>query len=168
MERFGAMTVSVRAVDLHDEKDAAELLRLLNGYARDPMGGGSPLSAFTRANLISRVKALNNFHAGLAWDESSGQAVGLINCIVGFSTFAAAPLLNVHDVVVESGSRGKGVGALLMAYAEKLAHDLRCCKLTLEVLSENHVAQRTYVRAGFRPYVLDPTAGHALLMVKSL
>ena len=55
-----------------------------------------------------------------------------------------------------------------MAYAEKLAHDLRCCKLTLEVLSENHVAQRAYVRAGFRPYVLDPTAGHALLMVKSL
>lgn len=162
------MSITVRAVDLNDENHAAELLRLLDGYARDPMGGGSPLSAFTYANLISRLKTLNNFHAGLAWDEASHRAVGLINCIVGFSTFAAAPLLNVHDVVVESESRGKGVGAALMAYAEKLGRELKCCKMTLEVLSENHVAQRAYVRAGYHPYVLDPAAGHATLMVKPL
>ena len=162
------MSVTVSAVDLNDENHAAELLRLLDGYARDPMGGGSSLSDFTRANLISRLRLLTNFHAGLAWDETSHRAVGLINCIVGFSTFAAAPLLNVHDVVVESGSRGKGVGAALMVYAERLAHELRCCKLTLEVLSENHIAQRAYARAGYRPYALDPNAGHALLMVKAL
>lgn len=163
-----ALSIVVRAVDLSDENHAAELLRLLDGYARDPMGGGYPLSAFTHANLISRLKTLNNFHAGLAWDEASHRAVGLINCIVGFSTFAAAPLLNVHDVVVENASRGKGVGGALMAYAEQLARDLHCCKLTLEVLSENHIAQRAYVRAGYKPYVLDPAAGHATLMVKPL
>ena len=162
------MSVVVRAVDLHNENHAVELLRLLDGYARDPMGGSSALSDFTRTNLISRLKALNNFHAGLAWEEPSGRALGLINCIVGFSTFAAAPLLNVHDVVVENGSRGKGIGAALMAYAEQLAHELHCCKLTLEVLSENHIAQRAYARAGYKPYVLDPTAGNALLMVKPL
>ena len=163
-----ASSVVVRAVNLNDENHAAELLRLLDGYARDPMGGSSPLSAFTHANLVSQLKKLNNFHAGLAWDGSSNHAVGLINCIVGFSTFAAAPLLNVHDVVVENGSRGKGVGAALMGYAEQLACELNCCKLTLEVLSENHIAQRAYVRAGYKPYVLDPAAGHATLMVKPL
>ena len=162
------MSIGVRAVNLENPNDAAELLRLLDGYACDSMGGGVPLSDFTRANLIPGLKNLSNFHAGLAWDEQTKAAVGLINCIVGFSTFAAAPLLNVHDVVVESGSRGKGVGAALMAYAEQLGRELKCCKMTLEVLSENHIAQRAYTRAGYKPYVLDPAAGHATLMVKSL
>ncbi len=162
------MSIAVRAVDLNDENQAAELLRLLDGYAQDAMGGGAALSESTRANLIPSLKRLSNFHAGLAWDESSNRAVGLINCIVGFSTFAAAPLLNVHDVVVEKTSRGKGIGAALMTYAEQLGRELKCCKMTLEVLSENYVAQRAYARAGYQPYVLDPAAGHATLMVKNL
>ena len=36
-----------------------------------------------------------------------GVAVGLVNCIEGFSTFACRPLVNVHDVVVRESHRGR-------------------------------------------------------------
>jgi GNAT superfamily N-acetyltransferase len=162
--------IVVRAANLASEKDASALLDLLNHYAQDPMGGGQALSDATLENLIARLKLLTNFHAALAWtgEEDQAQAVGLINCLIGFSTFAATPLLNVHDLVVRADHRGKGIGSALLGHAERLARDLGCCKMTLEVLSENTIAQRSYVRVGFRPYVLDPAAGHALLMVKPL
>jgi GNAT superfamily N-acetyltransferase len=94
--------------------------------------------------------------------------VGLIDCFAGFSTFAAKPLLNVHDIVVRQGLRGKGIGQALLAWAEERAKQLGCCKLTLEVLSNNTRAMSSYTQAGFAPYVLDPAAGHALLMQKFL
>lgn len=162
--------ITVRAVNLDAAKDAAALLHLLDHYAKDPMGGGTPLTASTLENLIPRLKQLPNFHSALAWSGGTDgeKAVGLINCLIGFSTFAAAPLLNVHDIVVQADQRGKGIGSALLGHAEHLARSLGCCKMTLEVLSENTIAQRSYVRVGFRPYVLDPAAGHALLMVKPL
>lgn len=162
--------ITVRTVNLDVEQDATALLNLLDHYAQDPMGGGHPLTESTREHLIPRLKQVSNFHAALAWadDGADKQAVGLINCLIGFSTFAAAPLLNVHDLVVRDDHRGKGIGSALLGHAEHLARDLGCCKMTLEVLSENTIAQRSYVRVGFRPYVLDPAAGHALLMVKPL
>jgi len=162
--------IVVRAANLESERDAIALVEMLNHYAKDPMGGGHPLPDSTLEQLIPRLKQLTNFHGALAWagEEEKAQAVGLINCLIRFSTFAAAPLLNVHDIVVRSDHRGKGIGSALLGHAERLARDLGCCKMTLEVLSENTIAQRSYVRVGFRPYVLDPAAGHALLMVKPL
>jgi len=41
-----------------------------------------------------------------------------------------------------------------------------CCKLTLEVLTGNLVALRSYERFGFAPYALDPAAGQASFMQK--
>ena len=162
--------IAVRAAKLDGDRDASALVRLLNHYAMDPMGGGHALADSTLEHLIPRLQQLPNFHAALAWagEGDDLHAVGLINCLIGFSTFAAAPLLNVHDLVVHSDYRGKGIGTALLGHAERLARELGCCKMTLEVLSENTVARRSYVRAGFQPYVLDPNAGHALLMVKPL
>ncbi len=154
------------AVDLEDEAIAKALLDLLDHYARDPMGGGGGLSAYARANLVRELKQLPSFHGALAW--SGDQAVGLINCFAGLSTFAAKPLLNIHDIVVRDDSRGQGVGRALLHWAEQQARALGCCKLTLEVLSNNTPAMAAYRRAGFVPYVLDPAAGHALFLQKSL
>ena len=106
------------------------------------------------------------FHGALAF--LGEKPVGLINCFAGFSTFAAKPLLNIHDVVVHADVRGQGIAQSLLQWAENQARQLGCCKLTLEILSNNIPAMRSYQRAGFEPYVLDPAAGHALLMQKYL
>jgi GNAT superfamily N-acetyltransferase len=156
----------VVAVDLENEAISKAWLELLDHYARDPMGGGIGLSDYAKANLVSQLKDLPSFHGALAF--SGDEAVGLINCFAGFSTFAAKPLLNIHDIVTHADRRGQGIGQALLQWAEERAHELGCCKLTLEVLSNNTRAMLAYQRAGFAPYVLDPAAGQALFLQKYL
>ena len=160
------MSLHVAAVDLYDPAQAAIWLDLLDHYARDPMGGGEGLSDYAKLNLVHTIRQVPGFHGALAWLD--GEAVGLIDCFAGFSTFAAKPLLNVHDIVVHASRRGQGIAQALLAWAGQRAGELGCCKLTLEVLSNNARAMAAYRRAGFVPYVLDPAAGHALLMQKYL
>jgi len=160
------MPVEVLRLDLAQTEQAAACLELLDHYAADPMGGGTGLDPAVRAALVPALGGLPNFLGGLAW--SDGTAVGLINCFTGFSTFAARPLLNIHDIVVHADWRGQGVGQALLAFAEEQARGLGCCKLTLEVLSGNATALRSYELAGYAPYVLDPAAGQALFLQKKL
>jgi GNAT superfamily N-acetyltransferase len=158
------MTLRIAAVDLQNEAISAVWLDLLDYYARDPMGGGTGLSDFAKANLVGELKTLPTFHGALAF--AGDEAVGLINCFAGFSTFAARPLLNIHDIVVRDDRRGQGIGQALLHWAEQRARQLGCCKLTLEVLSNNAKAMASYELAGFASYVLDPQAGHALFLQK--
>lgn len=160
------MSLTVVPLDLSDLAQAEIWLQLLDHYAQDPMGGGDGLSDYAKLNLVATMREVPGFHGALAWLD--GQAVGLIDCFAGFSTFAARPLLNVHDIVVHRDVRGRGVGQALLAWAEARARELGCCKLTLEVLSNNTRAMRSYEQAGFAPYVLDPAAGHALFLQKYL
>ena len=160
------MTLRVVAVDLENEAISKIWLELLDHYAHDPMGGGTGLSDYAKTNLVRELKDLPTFHGALAF--SGEEAVGLINCFAGFSTFAAKPLLNIHDIVTRADRRGQGVGQALLQWAEQRARQLGCCKLTLEVLSNNTRAMVAYQRAGFAPYVLDPAAGHALFLQKYL
>lgn len=160
------MNLRVDAVDLYDPTQAKIWLGLLDHYAQDPMGGGDGLSDYAKLNLVHAIREVPGFHGALAWLD--GQAVGLIDCFAGFSTFAARPLLNVHDIVVHESLRGQGIGQALLGWAEQRARQLGCCKLTLEVLSNNKRAMASYQQAGFVPYALDPAAGHALLMQKYL
>lgn len=160
------MTITIEAIDLTQAAHARALLELLDHYARDPMGGGTPLSAEAHEHLVPRLRQRGDFFGFLAC--SGDRAVGLIHCFEGFSTFAARPLLNVHDIAVHADYRGQGIGKQLLAAAETLARARGCCKLTLEVLSHNHAALHAYRQAGFTPYELDPAAGQALFMHKRL
>jgi GNAT superfamily N-acetyltransferase len=160
------LAIIVRRVDLTAADDGAALLDLLDHYARDPMGGGAALAPEVRHALIARLAATPHYRGALAL--KAGRAVGLINCFFGFSTFAARPLLNVHDLVVRDDARGAGIGQALLAWAESEARAAGCCKVTLEVLTGNAVALRAYQRAGFLPYELDPAAGQAVLLQKKL
>ena len=156
----------ITAVDLKNGPISESWLELLDHYARNPMGGGRGLSEYAKAHLVEQLKNLPTFHGALAFDGDV--AVGLINCFAGFSTFAAKPLLNIHDVVVRQDRRRQGIGQALLVWAESRARQLGCCKLTLEVLGNNVNAMASYKRAGYAPYELDPAAGHALLMQKNL
>lgn len=163
-----AMTASlvIQATNFDEPRHADAFIDLLEHYARDPMGGGAGLSAYAKDNLVHELRAVPSFHGALAL--AGDEAVGLINCFTGFSTFVARPLLNIHDIVTRREWRGRGVGQALLQWAEARARQLGCCKLTLEVLSNNARAMASYERAGFAPYVLDPAAGQALFLQKNL
>jgi len=159
-------SVEIVQVDLVQSRHAADLLRLMDAYAADEMGGGTPLEVAVRDRLIAALQDQPSYVGLLAYEGA--RAVGLANCFRGFSTFRAAPLLNLHDLVVAPGHRGRGIGAQLLAAVAQKAGDLGCCKVTLEVQSENRVAQSAYRRAGFAPYTLDAALGHAMFWQKLL
>lgn len=149
-----------------DPSHAAALVDLLDHYARDPAGGGEPLSDFARGNLVASLAARPFVFSVLAFEGNT--PVGLINAIEGFSTFACKPLVNVHDVVVAAGHRGRGIAAQMFAEVEGIARERGACKLTLEVLDGNAVARALYQRLGFSAYQLDPAMGNAQFLHKWL
>ena len=78
--------------DLHNRQHGEALVYLLNEYAKDEMGGGSPLADEVKANLAQALAARSGAHVLLAWVD--GQPAGVATCFEGFSTFACRPLLN--------------------------------------------------------------------------
>jgi len=158
--------VRISQADYNNPVHAGALVQLLDAYAQDPAGGGSPLSDFAKANLVTELAKRPQAFSVLAFDADA--PVGLVNCIEGFSTFACKPLVNVHDIVVLSSYRGQRVGQQMLALVEKIAMQRGACKLTLEVLSGNISAITLYQRIGFAAYQLDPAMGSAQFLQKWL
>ncbi|NCT99592.1 MAG: GNAT family N-acetyltransferase [Comamonadaceae bacterium] len=157
---------SVRPADYGRPSDARAIVALLDAYASDPAGGGEPLSDFARSRLVPELASRPQAFSVLAFDGEA--AVGLVNCIEGFSTFKCLPLVNVHDVAVLASHRGRGIAEAMLVEVERLARERGACKLTLEVLSGNAPAMRLYQRVGFEGYQLDPAMGTAQFLQKWL
>ena len=161
----GAPALTIGLADYTDPRDAADVVALLDAYARDPMGGGEPLAEAVKARLAGDLAANPQAFSLLA--RLDGEAVGLANCFMGYSTFAAAPLVNIHDLAVLPDRRGAGIGKALLAAIEAEALKRGACKVTLEVLSGNP-ARHLYEACGYGDYQLDPATGHALFWQKRL
>jgi ribosomal protein S18 acetylase RimI-like enzyme len=158
------MPLHILPVDYQNPAHRQALVMLLDAYAQDPMGGGEALAQDVKARLCDDLAARTDAASFIAWLNDA--PVGLVNCIEGYSTFKAQPLMNIHDIAVLPGHRGAGVGQALLAAAEQHAKDRGCCKLTLEVLTGNARALKSYLGFGFEPYALDPAAGQASFMQK--
>lgn len=158
--------IDIVKADLNSAIHVEAIIQLMDEYACDPMGGGEKLPDYVKANLPSELAKRPSIHVILAFVHS--QPAGLLVCLEGFSTFACKPLLNIHDVIVSLPYRGKGLSKLMLQKAEDIALELGCCKLTLEVLEGNHVAQSAYRSFGFGSYELDPQMGKALFWQKKL
>ena len=139
---------------------------MVDAYSRDAMGDGKPLDQDVRMRLIPGLKRHPTTLIFLAFNDD--QPVGAAVCFIGFSSFAAKPLINIHDFVVLPTSRRKGIGRRLLEAVEAKAMELGCCKLTLEVMDKNHQAVRMYQAAGFERYALQEEAGAAIFMSKAL
>ena len=139
---------------------------LLNHYAQDPMGGGHALSADLLQQLPAELAKRPHAFSVLAF--VGGEPAGLVNCFEGFSTFACRPLVNVHDVVVKESFRGLGLSQKMLQKVEEIARQRGCCKITLEVLEGNPVAQASYRKFGFDDSIFDPAHGRMLFWSKAL
>jgi ribosomal protein S18 acetylase RimI-like enzyme len=154
--------IRVCRVDYADPAHAQALVALLDAYAHDPMGGGAGLSDYAKTHVVPGLASRPQAFSVLALAQDAAQTpVGLVNCIEGFSTFAAKPLVNIHDVIVLPDWRGQGVAGAMLEAVTQIARERGACKLTLEVLSGNQKALRTYAKLGFNAYQLDPEAGTA-------
>ncbi|NWA44634.1 GNAT family N-acetyltransferase [Pseudomonas reactans] len=145
---------------------AEAIALLLNHYAKDPMGGGHGLDPDLLAQLPAELAKRAHAFSVLAF--VNGEPAGLVNCFEGFSTFACRPLVNVHDVVVKDRFRGLGLSQKMLQKVEEIARQRGCCKITLEVLEGNAVAQSAYRKFGFDDSIFDPAHGRMLFWSKPL
>jgi ribosomal protein S18 acetylase RimI-like enzyme len=158
--------LTVIEADLANPRHQEAVVHLVNMYARDPMGQGRDLAEDVRRDLISGLRRhpttliLLALHGDLP--------VGIAVCFVGFSTFAARPLINIHDLAVTPEYRGQGAGRALLEHIEAKGRALGCDKLTLEVNADNLPAQALYTRCGFGDGKPDGRIGRVWFLQKRL
>ncbi|XOV80204.1 MAG: GNAT family N-acetyltransferase [Aestuariibacter sp.] len=160
------MTTEIVIVDFNNPLHCRDLPEMLDSYACDPMGGGTPLAEKIKAQLMTELSKLPYYVGFLVYQND--KPVAFANCFMGFSTFACKALLNIHDFAVLPEHRGQGLSQMLMKAIAAKAKELGCCKLTLEVLSGNASAINAYKKFGFTLYQLDEKAGTAQFMECSL
>jgi len=160
------MKIDIIQADYKNKQHGIDLLMLLNAYALDPMGGGDALSPYVQQNLIETLANRVGVFTVLCYVE--GKPAGIVNCVEGFSTFNCKPLVNIHDCGVLSEYRGLGLTGKMFQEVENIAKSKDCCKLTLEVLEGNVIAQNAYKKLGFSGYELDPELGKAIFWQKKL
>lgn len=131
------------SIDYHKEM----LVGLMNDYISDEMGGGKLIEGLKAKKLVEGLQA----HPSklILFAALNGKIVGLTNCFVNFGTFAVAPFINIHDIIVNKEARGYGAGRALMGAIVKKAKELGCAKITLEVREDNQLAQNLYKSMGF-------------------
>ncbi len=157
-------TIEIVEACLDRAEHQRAVVELLDAYARDPKGNGKPLADNVKRELIAGLQRHPTTHVFLAY--ASDRPVGIAVCFLGFSTFAARPLLNLHDFAVLAEYRGQGIARQLLEAVEAKARELGCCKLTLEVDEHNHRARQLYRAAGFGPSDRIPLSGLWLFMTK--
>ena len=158
------MNIKIIKADYLNVDHAKDIGFLLNQYATDPMGGGKSLDASIINNISTELSKLPHAFSVLAYIDN--KPAGLVNCFESFSTFKCKPLINIHDVIVDTTFRGHGLSHKMLSLVESIAIEKGCCKLTLEVLEGNKIAQSSYLKFGFSDFQLDPTMGRALFWQK--
>jgi ribosomal protein S18 acetylase RimI-like enzyme len=123
------------------------LADLLNHYMEDPMGEHAPLTKLEQLRLVDGLA--NHPTAFVMFTCVENRFVGLVTCFELFSTFQVKPYLYIHDVILLNEYRGKGLGKRMMEKLVDYCRQMNYCKMTLEVRSDNSVAQHLYRNMGF-------------------
>ena len=136
--------------DLNNHAHCSALISLINEYRTDFMGGNLPVLDLISENKL--IDGLKNHPASLILFALSEETIiGMAVCFQGFSTFQAAGLLNIHDLIVFKNYRNRGIGRLLLEHACEEARKRNFCRVTLEVRTDNDTARRLYKSVGFKP-----------------
>jgi ribosomal protein S18 acetylase RimI-like enzyme len=139
---------NITEVDFTDEQQCKAVVDLMNHYMQDKMGDHPPHDDASAKRLIEGLKKHCNKLCLLA--ELNGKFVGLTNCFIGFGTFAAKPVINIHDIVVLKDYRDAGIGRQLLEAVSEKAIEMDCAKITLEVREDNIRAKYLYNKLGFQ------------------
>lgn len=151
--------IKIHIADYSLPAHASAIAVLMRGYSGDVMGGDSPLPDSHCQQIAEKLKDFGHAVTALAFEGDA--PIGLITAFKSFSTFKNRAVLNLHDVYVIPPWRGRGVASQLLDLIDKAAKSMGCCKMTLEVLSNNESAKSLYKKVGFEPYTLLDSAGDA-------
>lgn len=141
------MPLTIQPPDFAAQDDRRGIIDLLLSYAGGPQAGGKVMTDHAQERVVQMLA--DNPAALVLLAKQDAQTVGMAVCVESFSTFRAAPVLNVHDLVVAPDHQNRGIGSRLLEAVEQLARDRGACSITLEVIGDNEPAKRLYKRMGF-------------------
>ena len=159
-------SLAIVEADLSLDRYQKDVVALTAAYALDEMGNGGPLPPETLEELIPALRRHPTTIIFIAYLD--GAPVGIANCFLGFSTFKARQLINVHDLAVLPEYRGCNIGPRLLQAVERKARELGCCKITLEVQEGNTRARHVYESQGFAQALYGDENGGSLFYSKPL
>jgi ribosomal protein S18 acetylase RimI-like enzyme len=139
--------VQIISCDFENPAHCDALIRLMNEYITDKMGGGEPYSEAQKKGLVEGLK--NHPSKLVIFAIHEGRFIGLINSFMNFATFTVKPFINIHDVIVTSDWRNKGIGRKMIEAVIEKATEAGCSKVTLEVREDNENAKYLYNSLGF-------------------
>ena len=122
-----------------EEGDAVRLAELAGQL-------GYPSTAGEIGRRLSRYAGLENERVIVAVD--GGRVVGWTSVAI-IDHFYLAPYVEISGLVVDSGSRGRGLGSLLIAEVERWAAEKRIGTVRLRANVVRAEAHRFYEKRGF-------------------
>jgi len=139
--------VEIIPCDFNNPAHCKALVSLMNEYIADKMGDGIPYTEEQKGALVEGLRRHESTLIVLA--KAGDRFVGLTNSFINFATFTVKPFVNIHDVIVTSEWRNKGLGRLMLSKVIEMARELGCSKVTLEVREDNDNAKHLYNSLGF-------------------
>ena len=130
------------------EEDLPGVLRL---YSQPGMNDGRVLAKDATAAIFRRIASYPRY--GIYVAVTNQTVVGTFALLVMDNlAHLGAPSAIVEDVCVDEGSRGRGIGKLMMRFAMKLAAQSGCYKLTLSSNLARSEAHAFYRSLGFEQH----------------
>jgi ribosomal-protein-alanine N-acetyltransferase len=134
----GRVSIAIR--DARDS-DLGNLVRLENeAFAGDQLDRRAFRHALRSATIDMLVA------------EEAGEMLGYVQ----IQRRTGSDLARLTSVAVAGAAGGRGLGAMLVAAAEALAHRRGCGRMRLEVRADNVRARRLYERTGYALFTTVP------------
>jgi ribosomal protein S18 acetylase RimI-like enzyme len=135
--------VEIRKATLADEEDVAILIREL-GQAVGVSGDVNPVSWYS---TLRKMIASPEWSFLLA--EEGGVKMGLLILLILPSLYHGGNYAAITELIVNKEAQNKGVGAILVEEAKRVARTMGCEELDVSVEVENEKAKGFYEKLGF-------------------
>lgn len=150
-------SITLRTATLKDREAVIELIHQLNVFEADLTGDRRRDYGGATGYYDELMQRLSRRKGRIVVAEEGGAVVGAM----GFSldedaAYVTEPVRRhgtVTDLIVHESQRGRGIGQMLLAEAERLTREAGYKRLAIGVLVANDRADRTYRQFGFEPYV---------------
>ena len=142
------MNTTIVHIDTDNDCQRLQLKMLFNEYS-------SALSTNIDTNIIEKLFKLPYFHGFICNVNDKPAAFAV--CFESYSTYRSKKVLNIHDFMVASNYRSKGVGKVLLHGIEQYSRENNYLKITLEVSEGNIAAKKLYDSCHFEDEKITST-----------
>jgi GNAT superfamily N-acetyltransferase len=148
--------VRIRTAEPADRDVLVRLIRALNTYEAGITGERLVTQAAAEAYYRSLMERVAKQEGRILVAEAAGCIVGMLGLVVQEDQVFVREEVRRHgyvcDLVVDQDWRGRGIGRLLLAAAERCTREKGLRRLVIGVMAGNVGAERLYAELGFAVY----------------